>query len=164
MEPEGQSRAERLQAEKRNPEKKEPAMRDLIIILESVRQTCKDWHYNAKGLSFYSNHLLADRIGEPCAAFIDSLKEVCFLGNEKDAPSSVEINAALLDHLPANMAEETLIPEIQTLLTIGMYTIEEAIKQELKQGELNLLGSIAEHLQQSKGLLYRVLKSEQTAK
>lgn len=139
-------------------------MRDLIIILESVRQTCKDWHYNAKGLSFYSNHLLADRIGEPCAAFIDSLKEVCFLGNEKDAPSSVEINANLQNILPTDMSEQFLINAVFNLLTIGMYTIEEAIKQELKQGELNLLGSIAEHLQQSKGLLYRVLKSEQPAK
>lgn len=139
-------------------------MRDLIVILEAIRQALKDWHYNAKGMTFYANHLLADRIGEPCAAFIDSLKEVCFLGNEKDAPSSVEINAAITDHLPANMAEETLIPEILNLLTIGIYTIEESSKQELKQGETNLLGAISEHLQQSRGLLYRVLKSEQPEK
>ena len=131
-------------------------MLDLIVILEAIRQTSKDWHYNAKGMTFYGNHLLADRIGDPCADFIDSLKEVCFLGNEKPAPTSKEVNAALSTHLPDTLEESGLIAELNSLLTIGIYTIEELAKGVLKQGEVNLIGSISEHLQQSKGLLYRV--------
>jgi len=136
------------------------AMIDLIVILEAIRQVSKDWHYNSKGMTFYGNHLFADRIGEPCADFIDSLKEVCFMGNEKPVPTSKEINDDLSDHLPSTKDESSLIAELNTLLTIGIYTIEDRPKEALKQGETNLLGSIAEHLQRSKGLLHGVTASK----
>lgn len=132
-------------------------MKQLLTALEAVRNTAKDLHYAASDCpsAFYSVHLLADRIAEPCADFIDSLKEVCFLGNERDVPSSRELSEAVTPLLSTDLSQAALIASLYDRLKITLYTIEEISKQHLMQGEINLLGTIAEHLQQSRGLLWR---------
>lgn len=130
-------------------------MKDLIIILESIRMTAKDWHYNASGAGFYSSHLQADAIAEPLSGMIDDIKEVCFLGNCIPVPTSKELCAAIAASLLPCTTEADIKTELATQLNIAIYTIEEIAKGNPMQGELNLLGSISEHLQKSKGLLSR---------
>ena len=132
-------------------------MKDLIGYLEAIRQTCKDWHYSASGDSFYSDHLLADRIGEPISGFIDSVKEVCFLGNEVEAPKSKDVAVALVLILKDDIEPKQLPDEVCRLINLALYHIEELSKTGIMQGEINLLGNIAENLQQSKGLLWRIV-------
>lgn len=131
-------------------------MKDLIIILDKIRLTAKDLHYHASGSTFYAQHLLADRIQEPIIGFIDDLKEICYLGAEKEVPTAKELSPELQDTL----TEESLISTLYSQLTLGLYTIEELSKNSLMQAETSLLGRIAEHLQQSRGLIWRVTVKE----
>lgn len=133
-------------------------MKNLITYLEAIRQTAKDWHYSALGSSFYSDHLLADKIGDPINGFIDSIKEVCFLGKEKDVPSSKEINDGM--DLKSDIDAAGFPAEISSQINLALYSIEELSKSGIMQGEINLLGSVAENLQLSKGLLWRRSKVE----
>lgn len=135
-------------------------MKNLIVLLEAIRQTAKDLHYEKSDCphAFYSVHLLADRIAEPLNDFIDTIKEVCFLGNEKPVPSSRELAELFTQRLPVETSQPALIASLYDQLKIALYTIEEVSKQPLMQGEINLLGTISEHLQQSKGLLCRTME------
>jgi len=127
-------------------------VKELIVLLECVRQTARDCHYRAAGPCFYGQHLLADVISEPIGGFIDRINEVCFLGSEKPAPTSKEINGDLIGILPATITNsvDRAIYHIESLCS-------DADKRAipLMQGELNLLGEISEHLMKCKGLLWR---------
>ena len=120
-------------------------MEELINHLESIRAACKEWHYSATGLPFYGNHLLADKIQTPLYNFIDDIKEVHFLANSLHVPQS-EIK-------PANGNPADILAEI----IIAIYKIEELARTDITQGELNLLGTISEHLMRSRGLLNQTL-------
>jgi DNA-binding ferritin-like protein len=132
-------------------------MKDLIKHLDAIRNTAKDLHYHATGASFYAVHLLADRIQEPIISFIDDLKEICFLGLEKEVP----LSNSLVPSLPPADTEEAMISTVYSQLTLALYTIEELSKQPLMQAEVSLLGRIAEHLQQSRGLLWKMTQTNE---
>lgn len=124
-------------------------MKSLITKLESIRAICKEWHYEASGESFYAQHLLADRIQDPLLGFVDSIKEVCFLGNGILPPSVAAVEALVPCEIKCRLYDS---------LTVAIYQIEELSQTQIMQGELNLLGSISEHLMLSRGLLWRVLE------
>ena len=66
--------------------------------------------------------------------------------------------------VPPSAAEEIVLApceikcRLYDSLTIAIYQIEELSQTQIMQGELNLLGSIPEHLMLSRGLLWRVLE------
>ncbi len=151
--------------DKPTPTKKGRAsMKDTILNLIAIKAVCKDMHYGATGQQFYGLHLLADRIAEPISGFIDSIKEVCFLGNELDAPSSAEIHADLPGSIPTFTNPQTTLETLKELLKLAEYRIEEITAlPSITQGELNLLGEVAQHLKLSRGLVHRTL-TESTEK
>ncbi len=130
-------------------------MKELLQYLEAIRQTAKDLHYNASGASFYGIHLLADRISDPLAGFIDDIKEVAYLGQGKAPPSSKELADGFLPLLAQDTSQTAILPDLGRLVSLAVYTIEELSRSPITQGELNLLGAISQHLTTSYGLLSR---------
>lgn len=129
----------------------------LIEYLIAIQNYSKDIHYNCKGESFYSKHLLADRIQDNLYDYIDQIKEVCFLAaNKEPLPSGEYLSRAT-----------SLIPEItdddkenfklmENLLTVALESIEKT--KDLTKGEENLIGAIAQDLQTSLGLVNQQIK------
>lgn len=124
----------------------------LITYLMAIQNFCKDIHYSCHGESFYSKHLFVDRIQENLYNYIDEIKEVCFLGNdERPLPSEEYLSRAT-----------SLIPlletkDLQNFINLGKLIVEVLAlidnMERLTQGEANLMGAIAQDLQNNLGLL-----------
>ena len=129
---------------------------NLICSLLAIQNFCKDIHYNAKGDAFYSKHLLADRIQENIADYIDRIKEVAILGNdEQTLPSGEYLSRAtsLIPEIVENDKEN--FKALENLLVNTLMSLQD---MEATLGEDNLYGAIAEDLQNSLGLINRQIK------
>lgn len=130
----------------------------LIAMLTAVANYSKDIHYTVVGSGMYGKHLLADRVQENIYDYIDSIKEVCFLGRgEYPLPSASYLGMAI-EHIPSIEADDySNYTSLQLLLVSTLKQIEDMSRQgimtQLSQGETNLLGGIAENLQNSLGLV-----------
>ena len=120
---------------------------NLIVHLLAVSNYAKDIHYNCTGANFYGNHIFADRINDNLAEYIDQLKEICLLGhNLKTLPSKVYLSEAA-----------QIIPDgadfgkIRAIM-IDTLKIVEQIK-DVSKGDENLLGAIAQDIQNNIGLI-----------
>lgn len=128
----------------------------LLVILYSIRFYAKDIHYEAKGASFWSDHLMADEIFDGIDGFIDQINENLFLGYEHPAPHSKDIVALVYDALPPVSTDiGQCWKNLYALIVEGLSRIS-AIKEEFDDAALNaLLDSIADSLQKKKGLVWR---------
>ena len=120
---------------------------NLIVHLLAISNYAKDIHYNCTGANFYGNHIFADRINDNLAEYIDQLKEICLLGhNLKTLPSRVYLTEAA-----------QIIPDgadfgrIRAIM-IDTLKIVEQIK-DVSKGDENLLGAIAQDIQNNIGLI-----------
>ena len=124
---------------------------DLIIKLLVIQNIANDIHYLCHGEAFYAKHIFVDEI--KFRKEIDKIKEVCLLGSNTRPLQNKEYLKSAVDLLP-ELKEKDDKFNFNTLL----YEIEKALDfietmQGLKTGEANLIGGIAEKLQQFKGLL-----------
>lgn len=119
----------------------------LITQLMAISHYAKDIHYNCPGDSFYSNHLFADRIFENIGEYIDSLKEVCLLGHKIKPLASAEYLKQAASLIPS----ETDFKKMRKLLYETLVIIEET--KNISKGDDNLLGTIAQDIQNSLGLI-----------
>lgn len=127
----------------------------LIALLIAIKGYSKNIHYTVHGDSFYGKHIFADRIEEPINDFIDRLKEVCLLGKlpEGIRPlTSSEYDAMAKEYYPItkDSNDNYNFTQLQNLIQETLHLINQL---ELSKGEENLVGAIAEHLQQMNGLL-----------
>ena len=130
---------------------------NLICFLIALQNFCKDIHYNSKGDAFYSKHLLADRVQDNLADYIDRIKEVCILGNDEETlPSGEYLSRAtsLIPEVASN--DKDNFKSLENLL-VSILTLIENLSPATK-GEENLYGTIAENLQNSLGLINRQIK------
>ena len=119
----------------------------LIIYLMAISNLAKDIHYNCKGQNFYGNHLFADRINENLGEYIDQLKEICLLGHgEKPLHSSEYLNRAA-----KTVPIEPSFSSMSELMLNALMLIETI--SETSKGDDNLLGAIAQDIQNNKGLI-----------
>lgn len=124
----------------------------LITLLLAIRNFCKDIHYSCHGESFYSKHLFVDRIQEHLNEYIDQIKEVCILGNDKQPLASGEYLSRATSLIP--LIEDTDLKNFVSLGKILLDTLECIdTMTDLTVGEENLMGKIAQDLQNSVGLL-----------
>ena len=129
---------------------------DLLKVLYCIKFFAKDIHYTAKGDSFYSDHLLADRIIDGLDDFIDDINENLYLGFEEKAPISKQIIASVTKDL-------MLVQDDTKVNWRRLYSyLEEAeeliykIEEEYKFPQISsLLDNIANDLQKKKGLIWR---------
>lgn len=127
---------------------------EIIIYLMAVANFAKDIHYNCKGDSFYSKHLLADQVEENIHDFIDDIKEIFFLAANIDTlPSKEYLNqaAGIIPDITGDDKED--FKALGELITKTLKLIENT--DNTTTGESNLLGNIAENLQKSLGLINR---------
>lgn len=129
-------------------------MNDLIGLLLAIKNYSKDIHYNSKGDAFYSKHLLCDRIAEDIDEYIDSIKETFFLARmEKTLPSKEYLSKAI-DRIPEiGIDDKESFTRLNFLIANTLALIEELDNTSV--GEDNLIGNIAEKLQNSLALLNR---------
>lgn len=134
----------------------------LLSMMYALKFGVADLHYWIKGSSFYGNHKFADyiRYGEDeddhiLSKYIDDINEVCFLGAERETPYSKDIVSAALEFIPVKTTdEEQLFRNIKELIYSILVLIEKLV-DDASAGEANLLGNIAQDLQQRYGLLWR---------
>lgn len=124
----------------------------LIEYLIAISNFAKDIHYNCKGESFYSKHLLADRINENLSDHMDSIKEVFFMAADKEPLPSGEYLSRATSLIPQiQKADKNNFKSMQNLLVNTLQHIETL--KDLTKGEENLIGAIAEDLQSSLALV-----------
>lgn len=124
----------------------------LIEYLIAICSFSKDLHYNSKGEAFYSKHLLADRIQENLSEYIDQIKEIFFLAGDKEPLPSGEYLSRATSLIPQIASEDkTNFISMQNLLIVTLQHIETL--ENLTKGEENLIGAIAQDLQNNLGLV-----------
>lgn len=130
---------------------------NLICSLIALQNFCKDIHYNCKGDAFYSKHLLADRVQDNIADYIDRIKEVAILGNdEKTLPSGEYLSRATSLIPELSEGDKENFKSLENLLINTLMSLQQI--ESATKGEENLYGAIAEDLQNSLGLINRQIK------
>ena len=107
---------------------------NLICYLLAIANYAKDIHYNCGGESFYGQHLFADRFTDNLQDYIDQLKEICLLGHGFKPLHSNEYLRRGAD-LILNCLQEI-----------------EGV-EDISKGDENLIGAIAQDVQNNVGLL-----------
>lgn len=127
----------------------------LICYLLAIANFAKDIHYSCKGEAFYSKHLLADRIQEGLYDFIDSIKEICLLGNDILPSPSGEYLAMTMNLLPLVETDDRKnFQNMQKLLIDCLVQMQEMLQdKDTPRAEVSLIDGIAQDLQQKLGLV-----------
>lgn len=120
---------------------------NLICYLLAIANYAKDIHYNCGGASFYGQHLLADRFVDDLYDYIDQLKEICLLGHGIKPLHSNEYLRRGADLIP----EAVEFSFIKSLMLQCLQDIENI--GGISKGDENLLGAIAQDLQNNVGLI-----------
>ena len=112
----------------------------------------KDIHYTVHGDAFFGKHLFADRIDGDNNEYIDLLKEVSVLGRGYQTLPSEEYLKGAIEFLPeVTEDDQNNFENIKGLIKETLVFIEQL--EDLTRGDENLIGNIAQDLQQNLGLL-----------
>ena len=120
---------------------------NLIVHLMAISHYAKDIHYNCAGANFYGNHLFADRIAENLSEYIDQLKEICLLGHQLKPLRANIYLYRVSDVIPLSISFR-----VMKNMLIETLDLIENIK-EISKGDENLLGAIAQDIQNNVGLI-----------
>lgn len=124
---------------------------NLITHLVAIKEFSKDIHYTCHGEAFYAKHLLVDKF--EWDANIDLLKECVILGNNEKPESS----KYYLSNTIGLLIEPKLIEDrpnfifLSGLIDRTLDVIKEL--EDLSKADENVVGGIAQDLQQYKGLI-----------
>lgn len=119
----------------------------LIFHLLAIANYAKDIHYNCAGANFYGNHLFADRFIENIYEYIDQIKEVCLLGHQIKPKKSSEYLKEAAQIIPLEIDFKLM----RELMLNTLNVIESIVN--ISKGDENLLGAIAQDIQNNVGLL-----------
>lgn len=120
---------------------------DLIIYLLAIANYAKDIHYNCSGPNFYGDHLFADRFIGNIYEYIDQLKEICLLGHNFSALHSSEYLKRASEIIPSGADFKSM----RTLMVDALIIIEQI--RDISRGDENLIGAIAQDIQNNIGLI-----------
>lgn len=124
---------------------------NLIVHLIAVKEFSKDIHYTCHGQAFYAKHLLVDKF--EFDNNIDLLKECCLLGND-ERPLSSKSYLEQANKLIPEIAEKDDKQNFSKLYDlINSTLINISLIEHLEKADENVIGSIAQDLQQYKGLI-----------
>lgn len=139
-------------------------MNELLEMIVCVLILSDDLHYESQGLSFYGNHLLADKIKEDMDKTIDSLREAYWLGELKTLPPStddtykgaIEKSKNIRNSIGADNRDYQLVYRLKEAIDILLKKIEEIKRGEpLLSGTVAVLDGLSTHMQTMYGLLER---------
>ena len=129
---------------------------DLLKYIYAIRFYSKDIHYNAKGESFWSDHLFADEVFNGIDDFIDQINENLYLGYENKAPRSKDILEAVVGSIPPLPTDITQCWKNLSNLIVNAIQLINDIENEYSDAPISsLLDSIADDLQKKRGLIWR---------
>lgn len=133
-------------------------MYDIIVYLNAIYGVSKDLHYTAHGESFYSLHLMYDKIAEDLLDYADEIKENYYMAREFKMPTAKEINASTIEYM-SSMSD---IHELHNLITLCIYHIEEYVNNNgiLTEGDKSLLGEISNDLNKKLGFINQTIKNK----
>lgn len=120
---------------------------NLICYLLAIANYAKDIHYRCGGANFYGNHLFADRFTDNLYDYIDQLKEICLLGHGMKTLHSRIYLARAAQIIP----DKIDFQKMRELMLNCLQLIEETAG--LSKGDENLIGAIAQDIQNNVGLL-----------
>lgn len=123
----------------------------LIVNLMVIQEFSKDIHYTCHGDAFFGKHLLVDKFD--FSEDLDLLKECCLLGNGDRPLTSKEYMLRASHDLPIPKVNDDKknFEELNILLLDVLNLIDSM--QELSKADENVVGGIAQKLQQYKGLI-----------
>lgn len=136
-------------------------MHDILSLLLAIRMISKDIHYMAFGKEFYSDHLLADNIEEDLDKFIDEINEVHYLGKGENAPLASSVVEKSMRFIPNSYdGIENAWIVLGKAIELALGKLDELNEQDvmLSMGDKDLLGRIANYLQQKNGFIVRRIK------
>ena len=124
---------------------------NLIVALIVIKEFSKDIHYTCHGDAFYAKHLLVDKFNWD--EHIDLLKECCLLGNDERPKASKEyLDLAIQDlEVPEEHNDKHNFETLNKMVYDTLALIENMPK--LYKADENVIGGIAQDLQQYKGLI-----------
>lgn len=123
---------------------------NLIVNLMVIQNFSKDIHYTCHGDAFYSKHLLVDKFNFDEA--IDLLKECCLLGNgERPLASKEYIEQAYLKLMIPGKNDKANFEFLGKIIFETLEQIDDI--PDLSKADENVIGGIAQDLQQYKGLI-----------
>jgi len=125
---------------------------DLIVLLIAIDNFSKDIHYTVHSEAFYAKHLLVDKFNFDDSK--DLLIECCLLGNdERPLPSKEYLRRASdITPAPALNNDKANFENLRTILINDALTTINNM-QDLSKADENVIGGIAQDLQQYKGLI-----------
>lgn len=124
----------------------------LICFLLALANFAKDIHYSCHGASFYGKHLFADRIQENMSEFIDQIKEICILGNEEEPLPSGEYLSRAVTLIPQKSNDD--LENFRNMQALMIKTLTHIENMDgMTRGEENLIGNIAQDIQNNLGLV-----------
>ena len=124
---------------------------NLIVQLVVIKEFSKDIHYTCHGEAFYAKHLLVDKFDWD--EHIDLLKECCLLGNaERPLDSKTYLEKAIEKlPIPSLKDDKENFDLLDNMILTAMMNIN--LIQNLSNADENVIGGIAQDLQQYKGLI-----------
>ena len=124
---------------------------ELIVQLTAIKEFSKDIHYTCHGEAFYAKHLLVDKFGWDES--IDLLKECVLLGNDERPKTSKEYlnEASTALMIPDVANDKKNFGILLELINMTLSNINGL--QNLTKADENVIGGIAQDLQQYKGLI-----------
>ena len=124
---------------------------NLIVNLIAIKEFSKDIHYTCHGEAFFGKHLLVDKFD--FSEDIDLLKECCLLGNG-DRPLT---SRSYLESAIGKLTVPVLVDDKENFNELLKYIFETLKEidnmQGLSKADENVIGNIAQKLQQYKGLI-----------
>lgn len=132
-------------------------MKTLLAQIAAARMIALDWHYAAKGASFYAAHLLAEKVASEIGEQADALTETYYLGECAELPpkqADIAAEAAQIATYEggADVAAKNLA---ETLRLIDAQATQLARIPSLSIGTKSILDSISQHALQLVGLVER---------
>lgn len=117
-----------------------------------------DWHYNAKGESFYSQHLLADKVADGFGTILDELRECHYLGEMQSVPPTAgeETENALAVYKAAQ--GESFAEKLKSVLLLASAQCEQVAREgNIAIGTKAILDEISKMCYVNIGLIARTL-------
>lgn len=136
-------------------------MFNVLVYLLAIQQYAKGIHYHCKGDSFYSDHLLADRIYDGIDDFIDQIQESYYLGKGDETPQPQELlyeASNIIPDISGSVSDDFL--KLADLIGYCAEELNKVSKAETTTiGDSDLIGRIFNDLQTKHGFIYQRLKS-----
>ena len=132
-------------------------MYKILVYLLAIQCQAKNIHYNCGGLSFFSDHLLADRIIEGIQELMDEINENYYLGKEEKAPEQTKLLEDASELVPESTTDMNVaFAQLDKLIITCIDELETTSAFEsITVGDNDLIGRICSDLQKKHGFIWR---------